>query len=175
VCLSSRQVRLLCPWERHLTGLLLPLNGYADSNRWKLDSKIEKVPLLFPGRDIPWKLALSKHQSNCEVVTADLFLISGDILDRQTVYDRRNEICLKYILDQSSSNDCLVRLAGLHCSVGDVKRLIMPIRISLSTRGRIESNPNSYHYTNFKLSYQYYYCPLQQERNISKLQILLFL
>jgi len=47
----GRQVRLLCPWARHLTGLSLPLSGYTGSNRWQLDSKTEKVTSLSPGRD----------------------------------------------------------------------------------------------------------------------------
>jgi len=46
----GRQVRLLCPWATHLTGLPLPLNGYTGSNRWKLDSKPVKVTSLSPGR-----------------------------------------------------------------------------------------------------------------------------
>jgi len=44
------QVRLLCPWARHLTGLPLPLSCLTGSNRWQLDSKTEKIPLLSPGR-----------------------------------------------------------------------------------------------------------------------------
>jgi len=46
----GRQVRLLCPWARHLTGLPLPLSGWTSSNRWQLDSKTEKVTSLSPGR-----------------------------------------------------------------------------------------------------------------------------
>ena len=97
------------------------------------------------------------------------YCMIGNILDRQTVYDGRNELCFKYILDQSSSNDCLTKLAELHCSRGTLRRLIMPIRLSVSTRGRIESDPSRFHYTNFKLHYRYHYCPTENGRNISKL------
>jgi len=37
----GQQVHLVCPWTRHLTGLLLPLSGSAGSNRWQLASKTE--------------------------------------------------------------------------------------------------------------------------------------
>jgi len=46
----GRQVRMLCPWARHLTGFLLLLSGWTGSNRWQLDWKTEKVPSLSPGR-----------------------------------------------------------------------------------------------------------------------------
>jgi len=45
----GRQVRLLCPWERHLTGMPLRLSGYTGSNMWQLDSMTEKVLSLSPG------------------------------------------------------------------------------------------------------------------------------
>jgi len=46
----GRQVRLLCPWARHLTGLTLPMSGWIGSNRWQLDSKTAKVTSLSLGR-----------------------------------------------------------------------------------------------------------------------------
>jgi len=46
----GRQVCLLYPCVRHLTILPLPLSGSTGSNRWQLDSKIEKVTSLSPSR-----------------------------------------------------------------------------------------------------------------------------
>jgi len=46
----GRQVRLLCPWARHLTGLPLPSSGQTGGNRWQLGSKTKKVPSLSPGQ-----------------------------------------------------------------------------------------------------------------------------
>jgi len=51
----GRQVRLLSPCAKHLTGLPLPLSGWTGSKRWQLDS-IWKVPFA-----VFWSRCLDKQ------------------------------------------------------------------------------------------------------------------
>jgi len=46
----GRQVRLLCPWTRYLTGLPLPLSGKLVVIDGSLTAWLEKVPSLSSGR-----------------------------------------------------------------------------------------------------------------------------
>jgi len=47
--LATAELRLLCPWARHLAGLPLPMGGWTGGDRWRLDSRTAAVTSQSPG------------------------------------------------------------------------------------------------------------------------------
>jgi len=86
----GRQVHLLCPWARHLTGLPLPLSGrlVVTGYRWQLDSKTEKVPSLSPG----WGTLANK----CVPKTSYCMIQSSPI---QHIAEARRTVTVRYLFD----------------------------------------------------------------------------
>jgi len=111
----GRQLCLLCPWAKHLTRLLLRLNGKTGSNRWQLDLKTAKVMSLSSGLS---KLA----NKRAKLQTFD--------------YIRHDELFVQILISKKNSWKNFRRSKQLYHNKTRGKRWIFQLKFNNNTKAR---------------------------------------